>query len=78
MIQIINTMIIGLIVGMFLKRKEKYNDKKMLKYIIITIWCLLYFFAFAFFPHFIMIFFPAALLVLLSYMFRSKVPNKHE
>ncbi|WP_020615530.1 hypothetical protein [Paenibacillus daejeonensis] len=76
MVQLINTIFIGLIAGMILKNKEKYKNRKTLRFTIIAVWSVLYFLAYAVFPHLIMIFGPAAMLVLFSYIYRVKKKDK--
>ncbi|URN93818.1 MAG: hypothetical protein NAG76_18600 [Candidatus Pristimantibacillus lignocellulolyticus] len=67
MIQIINTLIIGMVVSSVLNKKEKYQDRILLRIILIGLWCLLYFLAYGISTNIITIFGPGALLVGYSY-----------
>ncbi|BBH20424.1 hypothetical protein Back11_17690 [Paenibacillus baekrokdamisoli] len=69
MVQIINTIFIGLIVSQMLNNREKYKDRKKLKKtIIIAVWSVLYFLLFAFSDNFILIFGPGVFLVIYTYI----------
>ena len=67
MIQIINTLKIGLFVSSVLSKKEKYKRMKIKRNILIGLWCLLFFVAYGIFTNIIFIFGPGALLVGHSY-----------
>lgn len=68
MIQIINTIFIGLIISGILNQKTKINSMRAIKIIIILLVCLMYFFLYSLTPNLIMIFGPGACLVIYSYI----------
>ncbi|RCW45450.1 hypothetical protein DFP97_11038 [Paenibacillus prosopidis] len=68
MIQIINTIIIGLIVSGILNQKAKIKSMRGIKILIILFVCLIYFFLYSLTSNLIMIFGPGACLVIYSYI----------
>lgn len=57
---------------MIINKKNICKDNKILKYIIITSCCVVYFITFAVFSNLIMIFGPAALIVIFSLIYSIK------
>lgn len=68
MIQIINTVFIGLIISGILNQKAKIESLRVIKIIIILLVCLMYFFLYELTPNLFMIFGPGACLVIYSYI----------
>ena len=67
MVQIINTIFIGLIVSHMLNKRDKYKKKQRLKHIIVTVWCVVYFLLFTG-SSFLLTFGPGAFLVIYTYI----------
>lgn len=68
MIQIINTIIIGLIISGILNQRAKIKSMRVIKILIILLVCLIYFFLYSLTPNLIMIFGPGACLVIYSFI----------
>ncbi|MCR8656702.1 hypothetical protein [Paenibacillus endoradicis] len=67
MIQIINTIIVGMIIYNILSKKDKYKELKLNRIIIISFGCLMYFVIYGISANFITLFGPGAFLVSYSY-----------
>ncbi|RCW45444.1 hypothetical protein DFP97_11032 [Paenibacillus prosopidis] len=68
MIQVINTIFMGLIISGILNQKTTINSMRAIKIIIILLVCSMYFFLYSLTPNLIMIFGPGACLVIYSYI----------